>query len=110
MRYEVQSDGSLDAGTIFADVTKESGEEALDGLKVDRAGNVFFSGPGGLWIFSPAGQKLGLLKFPELPANMAWGDDDGKALYLTARTGLYRIRAETGRASRPSQSAAAQLP
>jgi gluconolactonase len=98
MRYEARSDGLLSNGTVFADVTSEPGAEALDGLKVDRAGNVFFSGPGGVWIFSPTGQRLGLLKFPELPANMAWGDADGKALYLTARTGLYRLRTESGSA------------
>jgi gluconolactonase len=92
MRWESQPDGSLTNGIVFANLTNQPGEEALDGLKVDRAGNVFVSGPGGVWIFSPAGKALGILKGPELPANFAWGDSDGRTLYLTARTGLYRIR------------------
>lgn len=55
-------------------------------------GNLYVSGPGGLWILSPAGKHLGTLHVAELPANMAWGDADGKTLYLAARTGLYRVR------------------
>ncbi len=49
------------------------------------------SGPGGLWILSAAGKHLGTIIPPEHPHNFAWGDDDGKSLYLYARTGLYRI-------------------
>ena len=92
MRHPVAADGTLGAGTVFIDLTPEPGEEALDGLKVDTLGNVYLSGPGGLWIFSPEGKTLGILKGPELAANFAFGDEDGKSLYLTARTGLYRIR------------------
>jgi gluconolactonase len=92
MRYEVDSDGSLRNGAVFFDMTAAPGEEALDGLKVDQHGNLYVSGPGGLWILSPEGRHLGTLHMPELPANFAWGDDDGRTLYLTARTGLYRLR------------------
>lgn len=103
MRYEVTADGSLANGRVFFDMTSASGEEALDGVKVDRMGNLFVSGPGGLWILSPDGAHLGTVKGPELAANMAWGDDDGKSLYLTARSGLYRLRLLTG-ASRVGNS------
>ncbi len=92
MRYDVAGDGSLSHGRVFFDMTGAPGEEALDGLKVDQRGNVYVSGPGGLWIISPAGTHLGTLRVAELPANFAWGDADGKALYMTARTGLYRVR------------------
>jgi gluconolactonase len=92
MRYEVRPDGSLAGGKVFFDMTFVPGEIALDGLKVDRAGNVYVSGPGGVWILSPEGKHLGTISGPELPANFAWGDLDGRTLYLTARTGLYRIR------------------
>ena len=92
MRWDVDRDGSIANGRIFFDMTAARGEEALDGLKVDREGNVYVSGPGGVWILSPDGQHLGTLRAPELPANFAWGDGDGRTLYLTARTGLYRIR------------------
>jgi gluconolactonase len=63
-----------------------------DGMKIDTKGNIYGVGPGGIWILSPKGKHLGTIKAPEDPANLAWGDADGKALYLTARTGLYRIR------------------
>ena len=92
MRWEVQSDGTLNDGRTFFDMTAAPGEEALDGLKVDRDGNVYVSGPGGLWIVSPEGTHLGTVRAPELPANFAWGDEDGRTLYLTARTGVYRLR------------------
>ena len=61
-------------------------------IAVDDTGNVYVSGPGGLWILSPEGRHLGTIMGPEHPHNMAWGDDDGRALYLTAQTGLYRLR------------------
>jgi gluconolactonase len=92
MRYRVQSDGTLSKGEVFFDMTDAPGEEALDGLKVDTAGNLFVSGPGGVWILSPDGRHLGTIRAPELPANFAWGDEDGRTLYMTARTGLYRMR------------------
>jgi gluconolactonase len=59
---------------------------------VDRRGNVYAAGPGGLLVISPQGKVLGTLKFSEQPANLAWGDDDRQTLYVTARTGLYRVR------------------
>ena len=92
LRYEVKPDCTLTNGTLFFDMTNAPGNDALDGLKVDQQGNVYSTGPGGLWIISPEGKQLGLIKGPEDPHNMAWGDDDGKTLYLTALTGIYRIR------------------
>ena len=92
MRYEVRPDGSLTGGAVFLDLTAVPGEDAIDGIEVDRRGNLYVSGPGGLWIVSPAGIHLGTIKTPEHPHNLAWGDDDGRALYLAARTGLYRLR------------------
>ena len=92
MRYEVQHDGSLTNGRVFFDMTAAPGEDAIDGIKVDRQGHVYVSGPGGLWILSAEGTHLGTVIGPEHPHNMAWGDDDGRTLYLTAQTGLYRLR------------------
>ncbi len=92
MRYEVQPDGSLANGSVFYDMTHAPGEDALDGIKVDQQGNLYVCGPGGIWILSPQGKHLGLIKGPEDPHNLAWGDDDGKTLYITALTGIYRIR------------------
>jgi gluconolactonase len=92
MRYDVTKDGTLGRGKIFFDMTNAVGDEALDGVKVDALGNVYVSGPGGVWVISPTGKHLGTLIAPELPANFAWGDADGQTLYLTARSGLYRVR------------------
>jgi gluconolactonase len=92
MRYEVRPDGALTNGKVFFDATAEPGEDAWDGMKVDQEGNLYLSGPGGLWIISAEGKHLGTIVGPEHPHNMAWGDEDGKTLYLCAKTGLYRIR------------------
>ncbi|HET9270502.1 MAG TPA: SMP-30/gluconolactonase/LRE family protein [Vicinamibacterales bacterium] len=92
MRYPVNADATLGTGELFFDMTSAPGEDALDGVKVDVRGNLYVSGPGGLWILSPEGRHLGTIVGPEHPHNLAWGDDDGRTLYLTAQTGLYRIR------------------
>ncbi len=91
MQYEVNPDGTLSNGKVFFDMTSAEGEDALDGMKIDQKGNLYVSGPGGLWIISPEGKHLGTIVGPEHPHNFAWGDDDGKTLYLCAKTGLYRI-------------------
>jgi len=92
MRYEVTSDGGLADGHVFFDMTGAPGEEALDGMKVDARGNLYVSGPGGVWVISAEGRHLGTIQLPELPANFAWGGPDGATLYMTARHGLYRMR------------------
>jgi gluconolactonase len=92
MRYEVAADGTLRNGTIFYDFSGESEPVGLDGVKVDVEGHVYVSAPGGVWILSPSGKALGRIVPPEQGANFAFGDADGKSLYLTASSGLYRIR------------------
>jgi gluconolactonase len=92
MRYELLPDGSAASGIVFFDMTGAAGEDAIDGVKTDQLGNVYVSGPGGLWIISPDGRHLGTIDGPEHIHNFAWGDADGRTLYLTARTGLYRLR------------------
>jgi gluconolactonase len=91
MRYEVGRDGSLANGRVFFDMTGAPGTEALDGLKVDEQGNLYVSGPGGIWVLSPGAEHLGTIRAPRLAANFAWGDADGRTLYLTARSTLYRM-------------------
>lgn len=89
--FDVRPDGTLANGRVFAEM--KTGEDgAPDGMKVDREGRLYCTGPGGVWVFAPDGKHLGTIKPPEVPANCAWGDADGKTLYMTARTGLYRIR------------------
>ncbi|HEU4531198.1 MAG TPA: SMP-30/gluconolactonase/LRE family protein [Steroidobacteraceae bacterium] len=92
LRHPVRADGSLGAAETFIDLTRAiPGEEALDGLKVDRRGNLYLSAPGGIWIFAGDGRHLGTIRAPKPVHNFAWGGDDGRTLYLTARDTLYRI-------------------
>jgi gluconolactonase len=92
MRYPVLSDGRLGKGILFFDMGRVSGEDALDGIKVDVKGNVYAVGPQGIWVLSPEGKWLARIELPEHVANCAWGDIDGRSLYITASSGLYRIR------------------
>ena len=92
MRYEVNADGTITNGKVFYYFTKDPEPVALDGIKVDQQGNVYVSAPGGVWILSPSGKALGHIVPPEHDANFTFGDEDGKSLYMTASTGLYRLR------------------
>lgn len=91
MSFALQPDGLISGGQVFADVTAEKEPGGPDGLKVDAQGNVWATGPGGVWIFTPDGKHLGTIKPTEVPANLAWGGD-GKTLFMTAHTSVYRIR------------------
>jgi gluconolactonase len=91
MRYEVAQDGTLSNGVVFFDMNKTDSEDALDGLKVDSQGNVYCAGPDGIWIISSQGKYLGRIRTPEHAANMAWGED-GRSLFITASTSIYKIR------------------
>ncbi len=88
--FDVQSDGTLANGRIFAE---EEGENGVpDGMKVDQQGNVYLTGPGGIWVFDPVGTHLGVIQVPEVTANLGWGEDDWKTLFITATTSIYRIQ------------------
>jgi gluconolactonase len=91
MRFDVKSDGSLGAGKVFYDVTTQKEDGLPDGMKIDTKGYLYCTGPGGIWVFSPEGKHLGSIQPPETPANCSFGDEDGRTLYITARTGLYRV-------------------
>jgi gluconolactonase len=88
MRFDVQPDDTITNGQVFIDM----GATGPDSMKVDKKGNVYCPGPGGLWIMSPAGKHLGTIVFPEQSSNLAFGDADGKTAYVTARKGIYRVR------------------
>ncbi len=92
MRFGVRPDGALEEGEVFFDATANREPGNPDGLKVDQAGNLYCTGPGGIWIFTPEGRHLGTLQFPEVPANCHWGGEDARTLYVTARTSVYRVR------------------
>jgi gluconolactonase len=92
MRYRVQPDGSVTDGALFLDASHDSAPGGPDGIRVDKKGNLYGAGPGGVWIISPEGKHLGTIKVPETVSNVAWGDKDGKTLYITASTSVYRIK------------------
>ncbi len=93
--YDVLEDGTLGPGRVFYDANAVEAPGAADGMTIDRNGNLFATGPGGIWVIGPDGTHLGSIQPDEVPANAGWGDD-GNTLYMTGRTGLYRIRLTTG--------------
>jgi gluconolactonase len=95
VRYPVAADGSLGDCSVLFDMTDADGEDAIDGIKVAEDGTLFVCGPGGIWVLSPAGEHIGTIRLPEAPHNLAWGDEDGKALYITALTSVYRLRVDS---------------
>jgi len=94
IRFPVNPDGSLGEPAMFYDANDTHEEGLPDGMKVDRGGNVYCAGPGGIWVFSPRGKPIGRIQPAEQPSNCAWGGRDGKDFYMTARTGLYRVHLE----------------
>jgi gluconolactonase len=91
--FAVGTDGTLTNGRVLLDMASED-PGVPDGLKVDVRGNVFCTGPGGVWVCRANGTLLGRIVLPELPANLAWGED-GSVLFLTARTSVYRLPTKT---------------
>jgi len=92
--FDINSDGLLENGIVFATLEPPSKKGAADGMKVDTKGNVYCTGPRGIWVFSPESNLLGIIETPEPPANLAWGDSDYQTLYITARTSIYSIRSK----------------
>jgi len=91
--FDVRPDGSLGNSRILLDMASDD-PGVPDGFKLDVHGNVFCTGPGGVWVCHPNGELLGRIVLPELPANLAWGED-GSVLFLTARTSVYRLPTKT---------------
>jgi gluconolactonase len=92
MSYRVLPDGSVTDGKQFAEANAETAPGAPDGMKVDKQGNIYSAAPGGVFIFSPDGKHIGTIRVPETVGNLTFGDADGKTLYITASTSVYRIR------------------
>jgi len=90
--FQVAEDGALTGGDVFAQFSEDQGAGRPDGMKVDEEGNLYTTGPGGLWILGADGTQLGQLRFPEKTANCGWGDADRRSLYVTASTSVYRLR------------------
>ena len=90
--YDVAPDGSLANGKIFGIEQGGPHEGVPDGMRVDLAGNLYVTGPKGIWVWDPEGHHLGTIEMPEQPANLNWGDADYSTLYITATTSVYKLR------------------
>jgi len=90
--WDVAADGTLRNGRIFGDETGAKGDGVPDGMRVDTNGNIFVTGPKGIWVWDPQGHHLGTVVLPEQPANLNWGDNDYGTLYITATTSVYRLK------------------
>ena len=94
--YAIQPDGTVDAGRDVIAFTGKEGDGAPDGLKLDAHGNLWCTGPGGIRVITPQGKVLGQIRLPEVAANLAWGGSDGRSVYITARTHVYRVQTVVG--------------
>ena len=92
---ELDADGRMARRRIFADMSSDETDGVPDGMKVDVEGRVYCTGPGGTWVFAPDGTRLGVIRTPEVPANLAFGGPDLQTLFFTARTSVYSLRVKT---------------
>jgi gluconolactonase len=93
--FDVGADHALSNGRVFAEgigTGDMTTGELVDGMKLDERGNVYVTGPKGVWIFAPDGEHLGVIEVPENVGNLNWGDDDWSTLYIPASTSVYRVR------------------
>jgi gluconolactonase len=93
--FDVAPDGTLSNGRVFGKEPGGKGEGVPDGIKVDKSGNLFVTGPKGIWVWDANGNHLGTIVMPEQPANLTWGDKDYRTLYITATTSVYRLATKT---------------
>jgi gluconolactonase len=93
--YDVAADGTLTHGRIFGEEPGGKGDGVPDGIKVDDQGNLFVTGPKGIWVWDANGNHLGTIVMPEQPANLTWGDPQYDTLYITATTSVYKLRTKT---------------
>jgi gluconolactonase len=90
--FDVASDGSLNNSRKFAEGIGEGMDQSVDGMKCDERGNIYVTGPRGIWVLTPAGKHLGVVLMPETAANLNWGGKDWDELYCTCSTSIYRVK------------------
>jgi gluconolactonase len=90
--YDVRANGTVANGRIFAEEPGGKGDGVPDGMRVDRQGNIYVTGPKGIWVWDAQGHHLGTIVIPEQPANLTWGDGDYRTLYITATKSVYKLQ------------------
>jgi gluconolactonase len=93
--YRFHRNGTISSGHIFGSEPGGKDDGVPDGMKLDQSGNIFVTGPRGIWVWDPHGRHLGTIVMPEQPANLAWGGNDGRTLYITATTSVYSLPTTT---------------
>ena len=93
--YDFGPNAELSNGRLFGTEAGPPKSGVPDGMRVDRQGNLFVTGPLGIWVWDPSGKHLGTIVMPEQPANLAWGGPDYQTLYITATTSVYRLKTRT---------------
>jgi gluconolactonase len=93
--YDFHPDGTVSDGRILGSEAGPAKGGVPDGMRLDRNGNLYVTGPGGIWVWDPEGHHLGTIVLPEQPANLAWGDPDYGTLYITATKSVYKLRTNT---------------
>jgi gluconolactonase len=93
--YDAGPDGTLTNSRIFGEEPGGKGDGVPDGIRVDKNGNLYITGPGGIWVWDAGGNHLGTIVLPEQPANLTWGGQDHRTLYITATTSVYRLEMKT---------------
>lgn len=93
--YDFQKDGTVANGRIFGSEAGPQRGGVPDGMKIDRQGNLFVTGPEGIWVWDSGGNHIGTIVIPQQPANLAWGDPDYRTLYITASKAVYKLRTKT---------------
>jgi gluconolactonase len=90
--YDVNADGSLGNGRVFGTEPGGAHDGVPDGIRVDESGNLYVTGPKGIWVWDPEGHHIGTIEMPEQPSNLTWGDPDYRTLYITATSSVYKLR------------------
>ena len=93
--YDAAPDGTLSNGRVFGQEPGGKDDGVPDGIRVDRSGNLYVTGPKGIWVWDASGNHLGTIVIPEQPANLTWGGKDHRTLYITATTSVYRLEMKT---------------